>query len=85
VQQAFYGLFNLLKNTVPEGYALLRMLQAYLELDGLISLDVHTKTTLSMIEKELPRFNDALKVSIRLNGDFGFTNRYIGRNTWNWQ
>lgn len=86
MQQAFYGLFNLLKkNTIPEGYALLQMLQTYLELNGLISLDVHTKTTLSMIEKELSRFNNALKVSIRPNRDFRSTNRYIGRNTWNWQ
>ena len=86
MQQAFYGLLNLLKkNTVPKGYVLLWMLQTYLELDGLISLDVHTETTLSMIEKKLPWFNDALKVSIHLNGDFRSTNRYIGRNTWNSQ
>lgn len=78
-------LLNVLKkNTVPEGYILLQMLQTYLELDGLIFLDVHTETTLSMIEKELPQFNDALNVSIRPNG-FQSTNRYIGRNTLNWQ
>ena len=55
MQQAFYGLLNLLKkNPVPKGYVLLWMLQTYLELDGLIPLDVHTETTLSMIEKKLP-------------------------------
>ncbi|KIK78025.1 hypothetical protein PAXRUDRAFT_17112 [Paxillus rubicundulus Ve08.2h10] len=76
-EQVFYTLLNVLKkNTVPEGYTLLRMLQTYLELDGLISLDVHTETTLSMIEKELPQFNDALNVSIRPNG-FRSTNRHI--------
>ena len=78
MQQAFYGLFNLLKkNTIPEGYALLQMLQTYLELNGLISLDVHTKTTLSMIEKKLSQFNNTLKVSIRLNRVFQSTHRYV--------
>ncbi|KIJ09892.1 hypothetical protein PAXINDRAFT_164338 [Paxillus involutus ATCC 200175] len=66
-KQVFYVLLNVLKkNTVPEGYILLRMLQTYLELDGLIFLDVHTETTLSMIEKELPQFNDALNEYIEL-------------------
>ncbi|KIK79337.1 hypothetical protein PAXRUDRAFT_16380 [Paxillus rubicundulus Ve08.2h10] len=66
-KQVFYALLNILKkNTVPEGYTLLQMLQTYLELDSLISLDVHTETTLSMIEKELPQFNDALNEYIEL-------------------
>lgn len=82
MQQTFYGLFNVLKkNTFPEGYALLWMLQVYLELNGLISLKVHTETMLSMIEKELLQFNNALNVSNSLNRDFqSITNRY-----WHWQ
>ena len=43
------------------------MLHSYLELDGLISLDVHTERTLSMIESELLKFNNSLKVSISGN------------------
>ncbi|KAI9568408.1 hypothetical protein HD554DRAFT_2038953 [Boletus coccyginus] len=66
-KQTFYSLFNVLKkNTVSEGYTLLQMLQIYLELDGLISLDVHTETTLSMIKKELLQFNDTLNNYIEL-------------------
>ena len=67
-QQVFYSLLNVLKKkTIPEGYALLKMLHSYLELNGLISLDVHMERTLSMIESELLIFNDSLKVSISGN------------------
>ncbi|KAG6369714.1 hypothetical protein JVT61DRAFT_13640 [Boletus reticuloceps] len=63
-QQVFYSLSNILrKNSITEGYALLRMLKCYLELDALIGLDVHTERTLSMIKSELLIFNDILKVS----------------------
>lgn len=64
-QQVFYSLLNLFKKqSVPEGYVLLQMLQIYLELGSLIGLNVHVERTLSMIESELLRFNEALKVSI---------------------
>ena len=64
-QQIFYALLHVLnRNRVPEGYVLLRMLKCYLELDGLIGLDVHMEHTLSMIESELLNFDGILKVSI---------------------
>ncbi|KAG9310133.1 hypothetical protein JVU11DRAFT_9748 [Chiua virens] len=67
--QIFYSLLHVFKrNKVPEGYALLRMLKSYLELDGLLSLDVHTEHTLSMIEDELLKFNSVLEEYITLAG-----------------
>ncbi|KAG9317952.1 hypothetical protein JVU11DRAFT_3 [Chiua virens] len=42
------------------------MLQNYLELNALISLDVHTERTLLMIECALLQFNDVLKI-LRVN------------------
>ena len=42
-QQIFYSLLHVFnRNKVPEGYILLWILKSYLELDGLIRLDVHT-------------------------------------------
>ena len=86
-QQVFYSLLNVLKkNTVPKGYALLKMLHSYLELDGLISLDVHMERTLSMIESELLKFNDSLEVSISSNiADLRVSPALnLIRNTLNW-
>ncbi|KAG6372672.1 hypothetical protein JVT61DRAFT_7432 [Boletus reticuloceps] len=66
-QQVFYSLSNVLrKNSIPEGYALLRMLKCYLELDALIGLDAHTERMLLMIESELLIFNDILKEYVEL-------------------
>ncbi|KAF8837802.1 hypothetical protein BDN67DRAFT_991595 [Paxillus ammoniavirescens] len=66
-KQVFYSLLNVFKKqSVPEGCALLRMLQIYLELDSLIRLNVHMERTISMIESELLKFNEALKEYIAL-------------------
>ncbi|KIK94441.1 hypothetical protein PAXRUDRAFT_12044 [Paxillus rubicundulus Ve08.2h10] len=66
-KQVFYSLLNIFKKqSVPEGYTLLQMLQIYLELNSLIGLNVHMERTLSMIESELLKFNEALKEYIGL-------------------
>ena len=52
--------------SILEDYALLQMLQSYLELNILIRLDVHMEHMLSMIEDELLQFNDKLKASTTL-------------------
>ena len=63
LQQVFYAaLIYLTHTTSPEGYWLVRMLRSYLQLDSLIGLNIHTESTLAMIEEELLVFNKELKV-----------------------
>ncbi|KAI6106999.1 hypothetical protein EDD16DRAFT_1523448 [Pisolithus croceorrhizus] len=59
----FYACLNVLtKDKTPKGYCLLHVLASYLELDSLISLDIHTERMIEMIEAELLRFSGALKI-----------------------
>ena len=63
LQQVFYAaLIFLTCTTSPEGYRLICMLCSYLQLDSLIGLNIHTESTLTMIEEEILVFNMELKV-----------------------
>ncbi|KAI6038375.1 hypothetical protein EDC04DRAFT_2603975 [Pisolithus marmoratus] len=67
--EIFYACLNIFtKNWTPEGYSLLHVLTSYLELNSLISLNVHTESTIEMIEAELLRFDRALKVGLVWRG-----------------
>ena len=58
----YVALICLTQATSPEGYWLVRMLRNYLQLDSLIGLNIHTESTLIMIEEELLVFDKELKV-----------------------
>lgn len=59
----FYAALDIFTpESCPEGYRLLCMIAAYLRIDSLIGLDVHTDETLALIEEELVVFGDGLKV-----------------------
>ena len=71
----FYAaLICLTRAASPEGYRLVRMLCSYLQLDSLIGLNIHTESTLTMIEEELLVFDKELKV--------GLCTVYIVYNDW---
>lgn len=63
-QQVYYAAFHVLTPSAsPEGYHWLCMLSTYLQIDGLLGLDVHTDETLSTINQEILVFGNALQVS----------------------
>lgn len=50
----------------PRGFALLRFIRKWVELNMLISLEVHTEKTLTAYEQTLHRFHEYLEVRIVL-------------------
>ncbi|KAI5994114.1 hypothetical protein F5J12DRAFT_785896 [Pisolithus orientalis] len=64
-KQIFYAGINVLKKSItPEGYQLLQVIQSYLQLDSLVSLDVQTKCMVNMINDKILTFDQTLKVHL---------------------
>ncbi|KAG1850743.1 hypothetical protein C8R48DRAFT_750083 [Suillus tomentosus] len=64
-KQAFYAGLNILTSRASqEGHQLLCVISTYLQLDSLISLNVHTEGTLAAIEAELLVFDTELKAYV---------------------
>ncbi|KAG2065452.1 hypothetical protein BDR04DRAFT_1130398 [Suillus decipiens] len=60
-RQTLYSALNILMQRVsPEGFAILRVISSYLQLDSYIGLDVHTVSTLEAIDNELLVFEAVL-------------------------
>ena len=58
----YIGYNTLNKYDSPEGYALLRLLRSYNNLNILLSFEVQTTWTLSLIQCETAKFANSLKV-----------------------
>jgi len=63
IKQTLYSALNILtRRASPEGFAILRVISSYLQLDSYIGLDVHTVSTLAAIDTELLVFEAVLNV-----------------------